>query len=83
MTLDRSRSVVVEDLSPTGARLRGKDLPQDGDELLIKVGLLTVLASVAWSSRDECGITFEHPLDPCCLDQFKHEGEFGRIVGII
>ncbi|HXH51857.1 MAG TPA: PilZ domain-containing protein [Sphingomicrobium sp.] len=83
LTLDRSRSVILEDLSSTGARLRGSSLPQDGDELLVKVGPIDVLASVAWTGQDECGITFDRPLDPSDIEQFKHEGQLRHVLGIV
>jgi len=82
LTLEKARSVVVEDLCSSGAKLRGRDLPKDGDELLVKVGLVEILAHVAWSARDECGIRFEQALDPGCVEQFKNEGRLGHVMGI-
>jgi len=81
--LDRSRSVVVEDVCSSGARLRGRDLPEDGQELLVKVGSIDVMASVAWSGQDVCGITFDPPLQPAGVKQLKDEGRLGRVLGIL
>src|SRR4051794_17464634 len=74
LTLDRSRSVVVEDVCSSGARLRGRDLPEDGQELLVKVGSIDVMASVVWASHEVCGITFAPPLEPAGVKQLKDEG---------
>jgi hypothetical protein len=81
--LDRSRSVVVEDVCSSGARLRGRDLPEQGQQLLLKVGPVDFLASVAWVRTEECGITFTPPLEPTGVIQLKEEGKLGRVLGII
>jgi hypothetical protein len=83
VTLDKTRSVVVEDVCSSGARLRGRDLPASGQELLVKVGPVDVLASVAWSERDECGITFDPPLQASGVKQLKDEGRLGRVLGVL
>jgi hypothetical protein len=51
--------------------------------MIIKIGNMDVLASVAWSKRDECGITFDAPLDPASVTQLKAEGQLGRVMGIV
>ena len=57
MTLDQSRTVLVEDVCSEGAKLRGRDLPGRGSQILFKLGAWEVFASVVWNGRDECGIT--------------------------
>lgn len=83
VTLQGSHSVVVEDIGSTGAKLRGRGLPTTGQAMTIKVGNMDVFASVAWSKRDECGITFEPPLNPASVTQLKAEGQLGRVMGIV
>jgi hypothetical protein len=83
VTLQGSQPVVVEDVGSTGAKLRGRGLPATGQEMIIKIGNMDVLASVAWSKRDECGITFDAPLDPASVTQLKAEGQLGRVMGIV
>ena len=83
VTLDRICSVVVEDVCSSGARLRGRDLPSDGHELVVKVGPVDVMASVVWSRHEECGFTFDHPLEPAGVKQLKEEGRLGRVLGIL
>lgn len=83
VTLVGSSSIVVKDLCSTGAKLCGRNLPADGGAVLIKVGDLDVLASVAWRKGDECGITFSPSLDHASVEHLKKEGQLGRILGII
>lgn len=71
MTLTESRSAVVVDISATGARLRAKDLPQEGCELFLTLEGVVVFGTVAWSRRSECGIAFDGKLKAlmsvCCV----------------
>jgi hypothetical protein len=62
VTLEGSRSVLVEDLCPTGAKLVGHDLPPPGAELLLRTDELAALGRVAWASSDYRGIEFERDL---------------------
>ena len=83
VTLDGSRPTIVEDVCSTGAKLHGRNLPAEGEALIIRVGDVELLASVAWRKRDDCGITFEQPLDPAGVRQLKNEGQLGRVYGIV
>lgn len=62
VSIEGTKSVVVEDLCPTGAKLVGRGLPQPGRELLVRAGDLEVLGRVAWADDDYRGIRFEEPL---------------------
>ena len=67
-----SKSIIVEDLSPDGARVRGRDLPAVGKQVLIWMEGLDVLGCVAWSKFDEGGIVFDRSLEACevaCLEE--------------
>jgi hypothetical protein len=77
VTLSGSRSIVVDDVCSTGARLQGRGLPADGEQLLVKVGATDTMASVAWSGREECGITFDPPLDATGVQRLRDEGSLG------
>lgn len=61
-TLSSCRYATVEDLSCTGVRLRGPDLPRAGEEVELRLDPLSAFGSVAWSARERCGITFDIPL---------------------
>lgn len=67
VSVQGSKSVIVEDLSAEGAKLRGRDLPAVGKQVLIWMEGLDVLGSVAWSRFDERGVMFDSPLDPRAL----------------
>ena len=78
-----SRPVILEDVCSTGARLRGRELPAHGAQMLLKVGVLDLMASVAWSEPDKCGITFDTPLDWRGVEQLKSEGRSGKALCIL
>jgi len=59
LTLEGSKSVVVEDLGPKGARLLGRDLPAPGKDVLLKTGDGDIFGRVAWASQDRIGMVFE------------------------
>lgn len=67
VSVQGSKSVVVEDLSVDGARLRGRNLPKPGKQILVWMEGLDVLGSVAWSKFDTGGIVFETRLDAADL----------------
>jgi len=77
----RSRSIIVYDVSPEGARLAGRDLPPAGDDLLVIVGSWDSLAKVVWQTDDGCGVLFEDPLDEGCIAQMKREGDWQSATG--
>lgn len=63
VSLHGSKSVIVEDLSAAGAKLRGRDLPPVGKQVLVWMEGLDVLGLVAWSRFGEGGIMFDRALD--------------------
>lgn len=73
LTLERSRTGVLLDVSATGARLRDCGEVVVGHDLWIKVGVLDTLATVAWAENDLCGVTFDEPLSEEDLNHLKRE----------
>ena len=61
-TLDGTRSAVIVDVSATGARLRGKDLPPPWANFFINVDGVVTFATVQWEDGDERGIEFDAAL---------------------
>jgi hypothetical protein len=59
VTIDGSKSVIVEDICPGGARLVGRNLPDAGDEILLRTSELAVLGRIGWAKDDERGLVFE------------------------
>ena len=58
ITLQGAKAVLIEDVSPSGARLVGRNLPHPGAEMLIRTTELTALAHVRWTNINQCGIVF-------------------------
>ena len=77
-----SRPVVVSDVSPTGAKLVGRNLGSLDPEVLISVGEVGVFANVAWTVRDECGVTFDERLTPDTMELIKREGRWAKVMGV-
>lgn len=63
-TLVGSRSAVLVNVSSTGARVRGADLPVMGVDLVLNIDRVQAFGTVIWSDSGECGIGFDPPLDP-------------------
>jgi hypothetical protein len=74
---------VLDEVCSTGAKLRGSDLPAEGEQMRVKVGSVDMIASVAWSSGGACGITFDEPLDSNGVQRLKQEGALRQGVGVI
>lgn len=82
MSIERSRSVLVADLSPAGAMLHGRDLPEAGSELLVAVGSQDSFATIIWRNEDACGIEFDNPLPDDRLAQLQREGRWASVTGV-
>ena len=61
-TLRGSHSAELVDVSTTGARLRGPELPNVGEELFVTVDDIVGFGEVAWSKGRERGLAFDPPL---------------------
>jgi hypothetical protein len=57
-TMQGSRCILIEDLCLGGARLRGRQLPKEGSEVLLRSGKHAILGTVAWARDDRRGIVF-------------------------
>ena len=63
-TFRESRSAVLVDVSATGAKLRGRDLPAVSEELFVTIDGTICFGSIAWEQGDERGVAFDEPLLP-------------------
>jgi len=50
------------DLSRTGARLKGRSFPDEGEELTFKAEKVTAAGIVIWLAGDHCGVAFDTPI---------------------
>ena len=73
ITTVKSRSVDLIDLSLTGAKLRGDDLPPEGQEVLLRLGSLEAFGAIVWSDDAQCGVSFDVPLTQNVLDWVARE----------
>jgi hypothetical protein len=62
MTLTETVGVDLLDLSTSGAKLRGRDLPAPGQEVVVLLGRLEAFGWVIWRDEDQCGVHFDVPL---------------------
>jgi hypothetical protein len=79
--LGRSRSIIVSDLSPQGARIDARDMPGPGEDVLLIVGPFDGLATVVWRTDDRCGIEFDEDLPGEILDRMKSEAKWMSVAG--
>lgn len=77
-----SRSVVIADISTRGAKLQGRDLPPCGRQILLGVGTVELLVTIAWRDLDECGVRFDPPLNTALVRKLKQEGSWAKVMGI-
>jgi hypothetical protein len=71
MTVTRTDRATLADVSCTGARLIGTDLPCKGELLELQVEQVRVFGTVAWSTGEECGIAFDAPLMPFEVERLR------------
>ena len=73
MTLGRTRAAVVSDLSCSGIRLSGDDLPSEGELLEIRISNVEAFGTVVWSTEVQCGIAFESALASADVEALRQE----------
>jgi len=73
-TVAGRHTAAMLDLSETGARLGGDDLPAAGDEAMVRVAGTALFGEVMWSSGDECGVRFDESPTPQQLAALRREG---------
>jgi PilZ domain-containing protein len=50
------------DVSCTGARLEGADLPALGKDIILRCGAIDTLGTVVWHVGGRCGVQFDEPI---------------------
>lgn len=61
-TVSKTFESVLLDLSATGARVQGKDLPAVNEDLWFSANSVRTVATVKWRREGECGVQFCEPL---------------------
>lgn len=72
-TIENSVLAEIIDLSSTGARLRGIDLPPVGSALSLRLDCIPAFGNVVWSTEAECGVEFDTKLSNFELARLRRE----------
>ena len=67
-TIGRSHDAVLVDISQTGARLSGDDLPGLGEQFNLTVEGIRTFGSVVWVADGQCGVVFD---DALCAEDVR------------
>ena len=54
-----AKPALIEDLSISGAKLLGRDLPEAGTDVTLKVGARSLAGQIAWEAGDHRGVRLE------------------------
>ena len=73
-----SHEAVLVDLSTTGARVRGSELPNVDDDLVLNVEGLAAYGVVRWARMGYCGIEFEPPIGLGQVKALAHKVTLSR-----
>ena len=82
MTTTDSMSVDLLDLSKTGAKLQGQNLPAPGQEVIVLVGRLEAFGSVVWRDQTQCGVHFDVALSDNAVAIVESERGPSKLLGI-
>ena len=61
-TVTADHRAALVNVSRTGARFSGLDLPREGEELMLRAGHVQSFGRIIWSAAGQCGVAFETPL---------------------
>lgn len=81
--LSGRNSVSLLDVSRTGARLEGADLPAIGKDIILRCGAIDTLGTVVWATCGRCGVHFDEPIsrqDLIALRNVEAEAERSGIT---
>jgi hypothetical protein len=79
-TISTSRTVEIVNISRSGAKLHGDNLPETGTDLLVRVGPVDVLATVVWHHDEACGVTFDRPVSDADVAQLRRETRWANVT---
>ena len=60
--LSGRRNVRLLDLSRSGAKLEGADLPPVGKDIVLRCAGLDTFGTIVWAEADRCGIAFDEQI---------------------
>lgn len=74
-----SRTIILSDVSRTGAQLRIHEAMHHGQEVWIKAPPAEIFGEVVWAEDDRCGIAFDEPLGD---DEFDLLQALGGVTNV-
>ena len=77
-TLSRTYQAVLVDISATGARVSGRELPAAEDVLDVAIGKVKTFGVVRWRTDTDCGLHFDEPLATEEIVSIRHQAGKGR-----
>ena len=77
-SLSKSYSAVLVDISLTGARLQGPDLPRVDEDLALAIETVRTFGTVRWCHDNELGIEFETPISKAEVLSLQWEARRNR-----
>lgn len=79
-TLSSALTIVILDVSSSGAKVQGDNLPPIDTDLFVRLPGLDVFATVAWVDADRCGLAFDAELDGPTVERLRQEASWARIT---
>lgn len=80
--LSGHRRISLLDISQTGARLEGADLPGTGKDVILRCGEIDTFGTVIWSVAGRCGLLFDEPISAKELIALRHVAVAAEQSGI-
>ena len=78
-TIDESRALILVDLSITGAKLGGHDLPEKGEAMWVKIEDIRRFAICVWNNDMECGVEFDTPIQAFDVARVRHQAKVATL----
>lgn len=70
-SVDQSRVALLADVSYSGCRLQGMNLPDVGRDVLLKVADVELFGEIVWKEDRERGVRFDQPISEMDLDDLR------------
>lgn len=77
-----SQPIILVDVSATGARVRGGNLPAAGEFVRLSIGSSIAFGAVAWCEDEECGLAFDHRLTDAEVAEFRQAAAEAQRLGL-
>jgi len=81
-TVTQDFRAAIVNVSQTGVRLSGPDLPSEREELMFRVDRVQAFGKVIWKRRNECGVAFDNPLSAAEVDRLRDAANLPSGIGL-